>query len=45
MEFNDLQQMRLAKLERLREAGIDPFPARVERTHTSQVVFEHFDEL
>ena len=45
MELNELQRTRLAKLERLREEGIDPFPARAERTHTAQHVFEHFDAL
>jgi lysyl-tRNA synthetase class 2 len=45
MELNELQRTRLAKLERLREEGIDPFPARAERTHTAQDVFENFDTL
>lgn len=30
-----LEEQRLAKLERLQEAGIDPYPLRVERTHTT----------
>jgi lysyl-tRNA synthetase, class II len=34
-EPTPLEQQRLEKLERLREAGIDPFPPRVERTHTT----------
>lgn len=29
-----LEEQRLDKLERLREAGVEPYPARVERTHT-----------
>ena len=45
MELNELQQIRLAKLEQLRAAGVDPFPARVERTHTVKTVLDHFDEL
>jgi len=34
-EPTDLEQQRLQKLDRLRSAGIDPFPHRVERTHTA----------
>lgn len=34
-EPNRLEQTRLEKLEQLRAAGIDPYPLRVERTHTS----------
>jgi lysyl-tRNA synthetase class 2 len=33
-ELTDLERQRLKKLEWLREQGIDPFVARVERTHT-----------
>jgi lysyl-tRNA synthetase class 2 len=33
-EPNDLEQQRLDKLDRIRERGIDPYPARIERTHT-----------
>jgi len=33
---DDLIQQRKDKLERLRTAGIDPYPARFERTHTSE---------
>jgi lysyl-tRNA synthetase, class II len=45
MELNDLQQQRLAKLERLRAAGIDPYPPRAERSHTIAAVLQSFDEL
>ena len=45
MELNDLQQQRLAKLERLRAAGIDPYPPRAERTHTIASVLQAFDAL
>jgi lysyl-tRNA synthetase, class II len=44
MELNDLQQQRLAKLERLRAAGIDPYPPRAERTHTIAAVLDDFDD-
>ncbi|HMO59459.1 MAG TPA: lysine--tRNA ligase, partial [Roseiflexaceae bacterium] len=45
MELNELQQQRLAKLERLRAAGIDPYPPRAERTHTIAELHARFDEL
>ena len=35
MELSDLERQRLEKLERLRERGWDPYPARVKRTHTA----------
>lgn len=34
MELTELEQQRVEKLERLRERGIEPYPRRVERTHT-----------
>lgn len=34
-EYTDLEKIRLAKLERLRAAGQEPYPTRAERTHTS----------
>lgn len=34
-EYTDLEKIRLAKLERLRAAGQEPYPARAVRTHTS----------
>src|SRR6266508_1213338 len=45
MQLNDLQQQRLAKLERLRAAGIEPYPPRAERSHTIAAVLEAFDEI
>ena len=46
MELNDLQQNRLEKLRALREAGVDPFPARVPaRTHTMSELRLAFDAL
>jgi len=35
-KFNKLEKTRLEKVERLRNMGIEPYPHRVERTHTSQ---------
>ncbi len=34
-ELNELERLRLQKAERLRQAGIDPYPARPRRTHTT----------
>jgi lysyl-tRNA synthetase class 2 len=33
-EFSNLERQRLEKLEWLREQGVDPYPHRVERTHS-----------
>lgn len=45
MELNELQQQRLAKLERLRAAGIDAYPPRTQRTHPIRAVLAGFDQL
>jgi lysyl-tRNA synthetase class 2 len=39
-----LEQQRLEKLERLQEAGIDPYPPRTERTATTAVALTAFEE-
>ncbi len=36
MPFSELEKVRLAKLERLRAAGMEPYPTRARRTHTTQ---------
>lgn len=44
---NQLEEQRLEKLARLREAGIEPYPLRAERSHTTTgavAAFEHADE-
>jgi lysyl-tRNA synthetase class 2 len=38
----ELMAVRLAKLQRLRERGIDPYPAHLERTHTAAEAVEQF---
>jgi lysyl-tRNA synthetase class 2 len=43
MELTELQAQRLAKLERLRAEGIDPFPPRSTRTHLISDVLTNFD--
>jgi len=35
-KFSKLEKNRLEKIDRLRNSGIEPYPHRVERTHTSQ---------
>lgn len=34
-DYNEIEQGRLAKLEQLRSAGIEPYPPRVQRSHTT----------
>jgi len=34
-EYTDLEKIRLAKMERLRAAGMEPYPPRAGRTHTT----------
>ena len=40
----DEREVRLQRLHTLRERGVNPYPNRVERTHTIADVLEHFDE-
>ncbi len=40
---NDIERERLAKLRRLIEAGADPYPARVKRTHTTAQAIAAFE--
>ena len=43
-EYTKLEQTRLEKMDRLREQGIDPYPGKVMRTHTSQEAIAAFEE-
>lgn len=43
--LQDYRNERLRKLETLRELGVDPYPARSERTHGCGEVLAHYDEL
>lgn len=45
MEHNELQEQRILKLDRLRAAGIEPFPPRAQRTHHIAEVLAMFDAL
>lgn len=35
-DYSDLEHSRLAKIQALRDLGVDPYPSRVERSHTNQ---------
>ena len=37
--------MRLEKLEKIKKAGIDPYPAKSKRTHTAKQTLDNFDNL
>jgi lysyl-tRNA synthetase, class II len=41
----DLEKVRQDKLNALRQQGINPYPAKVWRTHTCQQVIDGFDQL
>jgi lysyl-tRNA synthetase class 2 len=42
-ELSELEQVRMEKLRRLQDAGMDPFPRRVERTHTTREAVKAFE--
>jgi lysyl-tRNA synthetase class 2 len=42
-ELTNLEQNRLEKLECLRAEGIEPYPTRAQRTHTSQQAIQAFE--
>ncbi len=42
MQFDDLAQQRIAKLNDIRAAGVDPYPARARRTHTAAAALAAF---
>jgi lysyl-tRNA synthetase, class II len=41
----ELERQRLAKVEALREAGVDPYPVRFDRTHTAVQIHTRFGSL
>jgi len=41
--YTHLELIRLEKMERLRRSGIQPYPTRAERTHTSQQALHAFE--
>lgn len=45
MELSELQEIRRQKAEQLREQGIDPYPPRAQRTHTTFEAIARFEEI
>ena len=43
--LQDYRNERLRKLETLRQLGVEPYPAKSERTHTCAEVLSNYDEL
>ncbi len=43
-KYSTIEQNRLEKVERLRSQGIEPYPTRAERTHTSQQAIAEFEQ-
>lgn len=41
-KYSEIEKLRLAKLQSLREKGFDPFPARAERSHTNKEAIQAF---
>ena len=44
-DYSELERGRLEKLQQLRAKGVEPFPPRVERTHTSAQAIAAFERL
>lgn len=44
-KYSNLEQTRLEKLDRLRDQGIDPYPGRANRTHTSSQAIAAFEAI
>ena len=42
-EYSEIEKIRLAKMERLRERGEEPYPTRVQRTHTTGEAVSAFE--
>lgn len=45
MELSELQDLRRQKADALREAGIDPYPTRAKRTHTTAEALARFADI
>lgn len=43
-EYTNLERIRLEKLESLKKRGIEPYPTRAQRTHTSREAIAAFEE-
>ena len=45
MDLNEQQRVRLEKVRAMREAGVEPYPPRAGRTHTSEEALARYAEL
>ena len=43
--LEDLEKQRLAKVDALRAAGVDPYPVRFDRTHTAAQIHDAYDSI
>jgi len=43
-EYSKLEEVRIEKIETLRAEGIEPYPTRAKRTHTSQEAIQSFEQ-
>ena len=43
--IQEIRKNRIAKLKRIEKAGINPYPAKTNRTHTCQEAVKQFDDL
>jgi lysyl-tRNA synthetase, class II len=43
--LDDYERQRLEKVDRLRAAGVDPYPIRFERTHTATELHQRHDDI
>lgn len=43
-EYTSLEKIRLEKLETLKKRGVEPYPTRAQRTHTSRQAVAAFEE-
>ncbi len=44
-KYSNLEEIRLEKIEALQKQGLDPYPRRVERTHTNLEAIQAFEEI
>jgi lysyl-tRNA synthetase class 2 len=44
-KYSNLEKIRIEKMETLRAEGIDPYPTRAERTHTTRDAVHAFEEV
>ena len=45
LTLSELQEIRREKADRIREAGVDPYPHRTERTHTTAAAIAYFESV